>query len=394
MKHTPFVRGLSMALALILLCAAVPFGALAAENESYKKPHVEITTEHITLDETHFEYTGEEIRPNVTVRVEDKLLTLDKEYTLDFKNNVEVGTATLIVKGLTNAKPVSYSGKVEIPFYIDPKTSDDSQPDLITIIGTDVIIDGTEFMYTGEAIEPGITVTVAGNELTAGEDYTLVYENNVNPGTASVTVTGVADKGYTGSVTIHFTIQSAPETPTEPEETQPEETKPEETQPEDTKPEETQPEDTKPEETQPEESEPEDTKPVSYKITKGNGAVWNKNSGKDLSFTADGDFQDFEKVLIDGKTLNSKYYTVKEKDGTLITLKETFLQRMENAKYTITIQFDDGEAEGTFKITAPADDSNPKTGDDFTLHAWSAILFVSLTGIIGTAFAFRKKIFK
>jgi len=169
-------------------------------------------------------------------------------------------------------------------------------------------------------------------------------------------------------VTIHFTIQAAPETPSEPEETQPEETKPEET-------------------------EPEETEPVSYKITKGNGVIWHRDSKKDLSFTADGAFRDFEKLLVDGKTVNTKYYTVKE-GSTVVTLKETFLQHLDNGKHTITFKFTDGTAEGSFKVTAPADDSNPKTGDDFALHGWTALLFVSLTGIIGTAFAYRKKIFK
>lgn len=370
MKQFKFTRSLSLALALMLLFAALPFGTLAAETGM-----VELVATDITLDETHFEYTGEEIRPNVTVRVQDKLLTLDQDYTLSFKDNIEVGTAAVVVTGIATS---GYVGTVEHPFYIDPKTSDDDQPDLITIIGTDVIIDGTEFMATGEAIEPGITVTVAGQELTAGEDYTLVYENNIQPGTASVTVTGVADKGYTGSVTIHFTIQAAAETPTEPEETQPEETQPEET---------------KPEESKPEETEPEETKPVSYKITKGNGAVWNRSSKKDLSFTADGAFSNFDKLLVDGKTVNSKYYTVKE-GSTVITLKETFLEHLDLGKHTITIRFTDGDAEGTFKTSAPADDSNPKTGDDFALHGWTALLFVSLTGIIGSAFAFRKKIRK
>ena len=392
MKYPKILRSLSMALALVLITAALPLGTLAAEAESYKMPHTEITSEHVTLDETHFEYTGEEIRPNVTVRVNDKLLTLDKEYTLDFKNNVDVGTATVIIKGRTNAKPVSYSGKVEIPFYIDPKTSDDSKPDLITILGTDVLIDGTAFTATGEPIEPAITVTVAGQQLTAGEDYTLVYENNIQPGTASVTVTGVAARGYTGSVTIQFTIQAAPETPTKPEETQPDETLPEETQPEETQPEETQPEETQPEETQPEETKPEETKPVSYKITKGDGATWHRESGKTLSFTADGDHEDFVSVLVDGKTVNSKYYTVQK--GTVITLKESFLEHLELGKHTITLKFEDGTAEGTFKTSAPADDTNPKTGDSFALHGWTALLFVSLTGIIGTVFAFRRKLWK
>ena len=381
MNNTSLRRVLSSALALILLCAALPFGALAAGNTV-----TELVATDVSLDETHFEYTGEEIRPNVTVRVQDTLLTLDKDYRLEYRDNVEVGEAAVVVTGIATS---GYMGTVEHPFFIDPRTSEEDETDLIPILGTDVLIDGTEFLATGEAIEPGITVTVAGQELTAGEDYTLVYENNVAPGTASVTVTGVADRGYTGSVTIHFTIQAAPETPTEPEATQPEETKPEET-----KPEASEPEESKPEESEPEESRPQETEPVSYKILKGNGAVWHKDSGKSLSFTIDGDFEDFVSVEIDGKTVNSKYYTAKDGKGTVITLKDSFLQRLDNDKYTITFHFTDGEAEGRFKVTPPADDSNPKTGDNFALHSWTAVLFVSLTGIIGSAFAFRRKIRK
>ena len=353
MKLSKFQRCLAMALAL-LLSAALPVTAMADTAEL-----TELVATDVTLDETRFEYTGEEIRPNVTVRVKDQLLTLDRDYTLEFRNNVEVGTAAVTVTGIATA---GYTGTVEHPFYIDPRTSEEDQTDPITIVGTDVTIDGTEFIATGEAIEPGITVTVAGKELTAGEDYTLVYENNIQPGTASATVTGVADKGYTGSVTVHFTIQAAP---AEPEETQPEESEPEETQ-------------------------PEETKPVVYKITKGNGAIWRKGSGKDLSFTADGSHKDFQKVLVGGKAVNSKYYTVEE--GTVVTLKAQFLQALEEQKHTLTLVFADGEAEGTFQIGAPADDSNPKTGD--SIHLWYALLFISLTGMAGTAFVCRKKIRK
>ena len=353
MNLSKIQRCLTLALAL-LLTAALPVTALADTAEL-----TELVATDVTLDQTHFEYTGEEIRPNVTVRVGSQLLTLDRDYTLEFKNNVEVGTAAVVVTGIATS---GYTGTVEHPFYIDPKTSEEDRNDPITIVGTDVLIDGTEFIATGEAIEPGITVTVAGKELVAGEDYTLVYENNIQPGTAAVTVTGVADKGYTGSVTIHFTIQAAP---AEPEETQPEETKPEETQ-------------------------PEETKPVAYKITKGNGAIWRKNSGKDLSFTADGDHKDFQKLLVGGKAVNSKYYTVEE--GTEVTLKAQFLQSLDQQKHTITLVFADGEAEGTFQVGAPADDSNPKTGD--SVHLWAALLFISLTGIAGAAFVCRKQFHK
>ena len=81
MNHPKFLRSLSMALALMLLIAAMPFGTQAAEND-----FTELVATDITLDETRFEYTGEEIRPNVTVRVQGTLLTLDKDYTLEYKN--------------------------------------------------------------------------------------------------------------------------------------------------------------------------------------------------------------------------------------------------------------------------------------------------------------------
>ena len=366
MKQTKFKRCISMVLALLLAAAALPFGALAAEAEI-----IELVATDITLDETRFEYTGEEIRPNVTVRVKDHLLTLDKDYTLSFRNNVEVGTAAVVVTGIATS---GYMGTVEHPFYIEPKTEHIPTP--ITIKGTDVTIDGTRFPATGEEIRPAVTVTVEGKTLTAGEEYTLVYENNIQPGTASVTVTGVEDKGYTGTVIIHFTIEAA-------------ESKPEETQPEETEPEGTQPEETKPEETQPEESKPEETQPVSYKITKGNGSVWHKDSGKNLSFTADGSHKNFTAILVDGKKVNSSYYTVSE--GTVVTLDSKLLQSLALGKHTVQLQFTDGEASGSFTVSVPADDSNPKTGDDFALHAWTALLFVSLTGIIGTGFACRKK---
>lgn len=355
MKQTKFLRFLSLALALLLTAAAVPAGALAASE-----PIHELVATDITLDQTHFAYTGEEIRPNVTVRVKGQLLTLDRDYTLEYRDNVEVGTAAVVVTGIATS---GYMGTVEHPFYIDPKTSDDSQSEPTTIVGTDVTVEGTEFPYTGEAIEPAVTVTVAGKELVAGEDYTLVYENNIQPGTGSLTVTGVADKGYTGSVTIHFTIQEAPQEPTQPEESKPQET------------------------------EPEETEPVEYKITQGNGAAWHKGSDKDLTFATDGNRKDLQKVLIEGKTVNSKYYTVAG-DPAEVTLYRKLLQNLKEGKHTIVLEFADGKAEGFFHIAPPADDSNPKTGDSYGLHAWTALLFVSLTGIIGTAFTLRKKLWQ
>ena len=58
--------------------------------------------------------------------------------------------------------------------------------------------------YTGSAQKPKPTVVAAGSVLKEGTDYTLSYSNNVNVGTASVTIKGKGN--YRGSVTKNFKI--------------------------------------------------------------------------------------------------------------------------------------------------------------------------------------------
>ncbi|MCR4712215.1 MAG: cell wall-binding repeat-containing protein [Clostridia bacterium] len=58
--------------------------------------------------------------------------------------------------------------------------------------------------YTGSAIKPALTVTLDGKTLKAGTDYTASYQNNINPGTATVTVTGKGD--YSGTLKATFKI--------------------------------------------------------------------------------------------------------------------------------------------------------------------------------------------
>ncbi len=57
--------------------------------------------------------------------------------------------------------------------------------------------------YTGKAIKPQITLTYQGEEVSQSE-YTVAYENNVNAGTAKVTVTGKGS--FTGTKQASFRI--------------------------------------------------------------------------------------------------------------------------------------------------------------------------------------------
>ena len=68
----------------------------------------------------------------------------------------------------------------------------------------DVILEKTEYIYTGTEIKPSVIVTYEGKELTENEDYTVKYEDNIEKGTGKVIVEGI--NGYGGVVTKEFTI--------------------------------------------------------------------------------------------------------------------------------------------------------------------------------------------
>ena len=70
-----------------------------------------------------------------------------------------------------------------------------------------VVSDIPDQTFTGKAIEPKPVVKLDGVTLAEGTDYTLSYENNVNPGEARVIITGTGK--YTDSTAKTFKITSA-----------------------------------------------------------------------------------------------------------------------------------------------------------------------------------------
>lgn len=129
------------------------------------------------------------------------------------KNIKDAGTYEMVITGLYDADKTKNKGNFT-----------GSVTKLVTVNETGTYVsklkttlDKTSAKYTGSAIEMGVTVSEkAGAKKTltgckAGEaneqaEYTVSYENNVNVGTATVTITGVPEKGYYGSVTKTFKI--------------------------------------------------------------------------------------------------------------------------------------------------------------------------------------------
>ena len=61
-------------------------------------------------------YTGKALKPAVTVKYNGATLFKDTDYTVSYKNNTKVGTATVTVKGIGD-----YTGSKKITFKIKPK---------------------------------------------------------------------------------------------------------------------------------------------------------------------------------------------------------------------------------------------------------------------------------
>lgn len=72
-----------------------------------------IEAAEISLEQSNYTYKGSYITPAVTVTLDDKTLTLNEDYIVDYTDNVYAGTATVTVMGIG-----SYDGKISKNFTI------------------------------------------------------------------------------------------------------------------------------------------------------------------------------------------------------------------------------------------------------------------------------------
>jgi uncharacterized repeat protein (TIGR02543 family) len=136
-------------------------------------------------------YTGAKLTPEFRVYYGKTLLTLGTEYSVAYKNNTNVGTATITITGRGN-----YTGRVIKTFEIDPIILDDENIDIAAGIEN-----------RGRAIRPVVSVYSNGNKLVENRDYTLSYDKITTAGSTDVTVTGKGN--YTGIVTKKFIVKPA-----------------------------------------------------------------------------------------------------------------------------------------------------------------------------------------
>ncbi|MBS7008090.1 C1 family peptidase [Anaerostipes sp.] len=77
--------------------------------------------------------------------------------------------------------------------------------DALKIQKAEIEVSSKSYIYNGEELKPLLKVTMEGQTLNEGTDYSIRYVNNVNAGKATLIITGEND--YCGIRNISFTIQ-------------------------------------------------------------------------------------------------------------------------------------------------------------------------------------------
>lgn len=137
-------------------------------------------------------YTGNAIKPTLTVTDGNAALALNTDYTVAYTDSIDAGTATATITGKGN-----YTGSAVKNYTIGA----------MSISGFTVSVDASQtYTYSGQAHKPRVTVSNAsdGAQLAINTDYTVAYRDSINAGTATVTVTGKGN--YTGTKEATYTI--------------------------------------------------------------------------------------------------------------------------------------------------------------------------------------------
>lgn len=137
-------------------------------------------------------YTGSPVEPDFKITGSETARALVKgtDYTVSYEgDHTDAGTVKVTFTGIG-----VYRGTKEYTYNIQPKNLRDA----------DVTAESVQLDYTGAELKPEPKIFY-GNKMLGTADFSNIsYNNNVNCGTASYTVTGTGN--YTGSRTVEFKI--------------------------------------------------------------------------------------------------------------------------------------------------------------------------------------------
>ena len=153
----------------------------------------DIKDAEIVLSKDQYIYSGKRNTPKATVVFAGKTLIENVDYTISYEDCIDAGMARVVVSGEGD-----YGGTAEKTFEIAQKD----------ITGANITIPQECYEYVSKEIRPEATVTLSdGTVLKNATEYIVDYTDNIEVGTATITVKG--NGNYIGYATKTFTITEA-----------------------------------------------------------------------------------------------------------------------------------------------------------------------------------------
>ena len=122
-----------------------------------------------------------------------------------------------------------------------------------------------------------------------------------------------------------------------------------------------------------------------YQIIKGDGSKWTMGDKDPVTMVANGAYSKFTGIQVDGKDVETSYYTAKS-GSTVISLKPEYLSTLSLGQHTLTVLYTDGQTSGQFEIIADSKDNSPKTGDKNNTLLWTFLMIAAACGAAGMTY--------
>jgi hypothetical protein len=179
------VNRIAIAMVSIMLLTVLLSSTAYANHQ--RQDDYDLNCATIILPQDEFVYTGEAIKPRVSVIMDDTQLFEGTDYIVKYSNNRNAGKASVMVSGKGR-----YHGKRIEYFSIDPVNLDDCSFEMDDSIP-----------YTGKAVKPRVKVYLNGSRISK-KYLTVSYYENVEIGDAYAIVDG--KKNCTGQKRLDFSI--------------------------------------------------------------------------------------------------------------------------------------------------------------------------------------------
>ncbi|MCR5754309.1 MAG: InlB B-repeat-containing protein, partial [Acetatifactor sp.] len=178
------------------ILVTIPAGCAGTDGDRSYVAHWRELELAVTIAEGNYVYNKAQITPGVTVKDGENELTETTDYTVSYGININAGenAGSITITGAGD-----YTG-LSTTVYFDIASLNVENPT--------VVFTNDNVPYTGAELSPEFTVYDDEGDLITADEYTVSYENNVNIGTntASVTITDASGGNYIINTSAVFSI--------------------------------------------------------------------------------------------------------------------------------------------------------------------------------------------